>query len=56
MQKYAKGFVCWSRNQVARLRAAVESFENSLGSEYAVVLRFFKDGDAAEVGIGEEEA
>src|SRR5260370_38361536 len=32
----------------------VESFENFLGGFDAVVLRFFEDGNAAEVGVGEE--
>ena len=44
--------MCGSRNHAAKLMAAVQAFENSLGCEYAVVLRFFKNGDAAEVGIG----
>ena len=35
---------------------AVQVVEHSLGSQNSVVLRFFEDGDAAEVGIGEQEA
>src|SRR5260370_35723596 len=34
----------------------VESFGNFLGGFDAVVLRFFEDGNAAEVGVGEEDS
>ena len=34
---------------------AAEAFQSGLSGEDAVVLGFFEDGDAAEVGIGEEE-
>src|SRR5579859_1053647 len=56
MQKFARGFVCRFRSGVAKLPVAVQAFENSLGGENTVVLRFFENGDAAEVGVGEEKA
>ena len=36
--------------------SAAYFFEDGLGGGDAVVLGFFEDGDAAEVGVGEEEA
>jgi hypothetical protein len=39
-----------------RLTAAVEAFEDCLCGEDAMVLRFFEDGYAAEIGVGEEKA
>ena len=45
-----------SHNHAAKLTAAVQAFENFLGCEYAMVLRFFENGDAAEVGIGKKKA
>src|SRR5260370_40845006 len=37
-------------------RLTVEFFENFLGGFDAAVLRFFEDGNAAEVGVGEEDS
>ena len=43
-------------NSTGPLAMAVDVFERGLGGNDAVVLGLFKDGDAAEVGIGKENA
>ena len=39
---------------IRELAVAAEAFERSLSGEDAMVLGFFENGDAAEIGIGEE--
>ena len=41
---------------IHELAVATEAFQRGLSGENTVVLSLFEDGDAAEVGIGEEEA
>ena len=49
----------WSDSSVAtgnirELAVAAEAFQRSLSGKNTVVLGLFEDGDAAEVGVGEE--
>ena len=47
----------WERTGISdELAVAVEAFEYILSGEDTVVLGFFEDGNAAQIGIGEEDA
>ena len=51
------GAIPWERTGIsAGLALAAEAFEYILGGEDTVVLGFFEDGNAAQIGIGEEDA